>query len=87
MEFLFGKDKTKNLFKMKTFIVGSGAIGCELIKNLAMLGVGHKQNNSISITDPDLIEISNLSWQFLFKEKNVGQPKCLVAKKAVINFN
>lgn len=40
-------------------MVGAGAIGCELIKNLSMLGLGRK--GLITITDPDLIENSNLN--------------------------
>jgi len=48
-------------------MVGSGAIGCELLKNFAMLGIGTaKKTNStkggfITITDPDVIETSNLN--------------------------
>ena len=40
-------------------MVGAGAIGCELLKNYAMLGVG--VNGEIFLTDPDVIENSNLS--------------------------
>jgi molybdopterin/thiamine biosynthesis adenylyltransferase len=50
-------------------MVGAGAIGCELLKNYAMLGVGVGKANSkkklvsgsIVLTDPDIIEVSNLS--------------------------
>ena len=55
-------------------MVGAGAIGCELLKNLALMGVGH-----VSVTDPDHIEKSNLSRQFLFGAKDVGRHKALVA--------
>lgn len=47
-------------------MVGAGAIGCELLKNFAMIGLGTK--GKIIITDPDVIEVSNLSRQFLFRE-------------------
>jgi molybdopterin/thiamine biosynthesis adenylyltransferase len=40
-------------------MVGCGAIGCELLKNFAMLNIGIK--GSLIITDPDHIETSNLS--------------------------
>ena len=50
----------------KLFMVGAGAIGCELLKNFAMIGLGTK--GKIIITDPDVIEVSNLSRQFLFRE-------------------
>jgi ubiquitin-activating enzyme E1 len=48
-------------------MVGAGAIGCELLKNFAMIGLGtgektkEKEPGSITLTDPDVIEVSNLS--------------------------
>jgi molybdopterin/thiamine biosynthesis adenylyltransferase len=45
-----------------------GAIGCELLKNYAMIGLGtgkvigtEKIPGNITLTDPDVIEVSNLS--------------------------
>jgi molybdopterin/thiamine biosynthesis adenylyltransferase len=73
----------EEMFKDKTgFIVGSGAIGCELLKNLASIGF-----NNIKITDPDHIEVSNLSRQFLFRNENVGQSKSEVAGNRIKQFN
>jgi ubiquitin-activating enzyme E1 len=42
-------------------MVGSGAIGCELLKNYAMLSLGTGPKGNITLTDPDIIEVSNLS--------------------------
>lgn len=42
-------------------MVGAGAIGCELLKNYAMIGLGTTDNGSITLTDPDVIEVSNLN--------------------------
>lgn len=50
----------------------SGAIGCELLKNLAMMGVACGEGGLIKITDMDQIEISNLNRQFLFRMNDVG---------------
>jgi len=73
----------EELFKDKTgFIVGSGAIGCELLKNLASIGF-----NNIKITDPDHIEVSNLSRQFLFRNENIGHSKSEVASNQIKQFN
>ena len=44
-------------------MVGAGAVGCELLKNYAMLGVGSQGDGSILVTDPDMIENSNLNRQ------------------------
>lgn len=43
------------------FMVGAGAIGCEVLKNCSMLGVGTQGLGRITVTDPDVIENSNLS--------------------------
>jgi len=63
------------------FIVGSGAIGCELLKNLVMLGV-----KNITITDPDSIEESNLSRQFLFNQTHLNKSKSESAKETIETF-
>lgn len=57
-------DKIQN---SKLFMVGCGAIGCEMLKNYALLGVGSGVEGVITITDNDLIEKSNLNRQFLFR--------------------
>ncbi len=58
----------------RVLVIGAGAIGNELIKNLALLGVGH-----ILIADLDRVENSNLSRSVLYRESDIGQPKAEVA--------
>jgi molybdopterin/thiamine biosynthesis adenylyltransferase len=79
----------------KLFMVGAGAIGCELLKNYAMLGIGtgkanpsnKQQAGAIVLTDPDVIEVSNLNRQFLFREKHLRKPKSSTAAAAAIYMN
>jgi molybdopterin/thiamine biosynthesis adenylyltransferase len=52
--------------------VGSGAIGCEMLKNFAMMGIGCGQDGRIYVTDMDSIEKSNLNRQFLFRSWDIG---------------
>jgi len=66
-----GSDSSKLLAEAKLFVVGSGAIGCELLKNFAMMGVSTAETGRIMLTDNDLIEKSNLSRQFLFRPKDI----------------
>ena len=47
--------------------VGAGAIGCEILKNFAMMGVGASPEGAVFVTDMDIIEKSNLNRQFLFR--------------------
>lgn len=79
-------DKLNNL---NVLIVGSGAIGCELLKNLASLNVASniKLKSHIAITDPDHIELSNLSRQFLFHQDDIGKSKSHIASKKIKEYN
>ena len=51
--------------------MGAGAIGCELLKNFAMIGLGCGEGGEIIVTDMDTIEKSNLNRQFLFRPWDV----------------
>lgn len=68
-------------------MIGAGAIGCELLKNYAILGIGIKNEGHIILTDPDVIETSNLNRQFLFREKHLRMPKSQIAAAAAIQMN
>lgn len=74
------------LGKLRYFVVGAGAIGCELLKNLAMMGVGCA-GGEIIVTDMDLIEKSNLNRQFLFRPHDVQRSKASVAAKVIKTMN
>lgn len=50
--------------------VGAGAIGCEMLKNWAMMGLGC-DGGKVIVTDMDIIEKSNLNRQFLFRPWDV----------------
>lgn len=68
-------------------MIGAGAIGCELLKNFAMVGLGTGEKGQITLTDPDIIELSNLNRQFLFREKHLRKPKSITAAAAAIQMN
>jgi molybdopterin/thiamine biosynthesis adenylyltransferase len=54
----------------KILVVGAGALGNEILKNLALTGAGH-----IIVFDPDTVEKSNLSRAVLFRDSDEGRPK------------
>ena len=55
------------------FLVGAGALGCEFLKDFAMMGVSVGSQGLTTITDDDTIEKSNLSRQFLFRDWDIGR--------------
>lgn len=73
------QDRLKNA---TILVVGAGAIGNELIKNLALLGIGR-----LLIVDMDAIENSNLTRSVLFRQKDVGRYKAEVAAERAMEMN
>jgi ubiquitin-activating enzyme E1 len=133
---VFGRSMVDRLRSLKVFLVGAGALGCEFLKNFAMMGVGcsgdavadraeaggesngHGAGNgaaaasalppsvpsssaarnaasvagphgggSVLVTDDDVIEKSNLSRQFLFRDWDLGKPKSTAAARAACAIN
>ncbi|KAI1817512.1 putative ubiquitin-protein ligase [Poronia punctata] len=84
---VFGKEYQERLANVRQFLVGAGAIGCEMLKNWAMIGLGVGPKGKIIVTDMDSIEKSNLNRQFLFRPKDVGQMKSDCAARAVTVMN
>src|ERR1700754_1432414 len=62
------------LTSARALVIGAGALGNEIVKNLALLGVGR-----VLIADRDRIELSNLSRSVLFREPDIGRAKAEVA--------
>jgi len=78
-----GRELYEKLCNLKVFVVGAGAIGCEVLKTLAQMGVGTGKDGMIHLTDLDSIEKSNLSRQFLFRSGDVGKLKSETAVRAI----
>ena len=75
---------TESVGKATVMVVGAGALGNEVLKNLALLNVG-----KILIVDFDHIEYSNLSRSVLFREDDVQlkQPKSFIAAQRIREMN
>ena len=84
---VFGKKFQDKIANHKQFLVGAGAIGCEMLKNWSMIGLATGSNGVIHVTDLDTIEKSNLNRQFLFRAKDLGNFKSEVAAAAVSDMN
>ncbi|KAG9254277.1 uncharacterized protein F5Z01DRAFT_736579 [Emericellopsis atlantica] len=84
---VFGSEFQEKIANVKQFLVGAGAIGCEMLKNWALMGLGTGPNGHLWVTDMDSIEKSNLNRQFLFRSADVGKMKSDRAAVAVERMN
>ncbi|MFM8427418.1 MAG: ThiF family adenylyltransferase, partial [Chloroflexota bacterium] len=80
-EFISWWDREK-VQNAKVMVVGAGALGNEVIKNLALMGVGH-----IYIVDFDKIEMANLSRSVLFRESDNNRSKAEIAAARAKSVN
>jgi molybdopterin/thiamine biosynthesis adenylyltransferase len=70
------------LREARVVVVGAGALGNELVKNLALLGVG-----TILVVDLDRVENSNLSRCVFFRSEDEGREKALVVAERAAELN
>ncbi|WP_254506695.1 HesA/MoeB/ThiF family protein [Anatilimnocola floriformis] len=66
----------------KVLVVGAGALGNEVLKNLALLGIGQ-----VLVIDLDEIEDSNLTRSVLFRTSDRGKSKAVAAAKMLREIN
>jgi adenylyltransferase/sulfurtransferase len=75
---LIGWWEQERLAAAKVLLLGAGALGNEILKNLALLGVGR-----VYVADLDTVENSNLSRSVLFREQDCGRAKAeVIAERA-----
>jgi molybdopterin/thiamine biosynthesis adenylyltransferase len=63
-------------------VIGAGALGNEVAKNLAMMGV-----RLIVVVDRDTVEVANLTRSIFFREADHGRMKAEVLTKRLADFN
>lgn len=66
----------------RVLVVGAGALGNEVVKNLALMGVGY-----VYVIDFDEVEAANLSRSVLFRESDSGRQKARVAAARAREIN
>jgi adenylyltransferase/sulfurtransferase len=72
----------ERLRRARVLVVGAGALGNEVLKNLALVGVGH-----LVVVDQDVVEPANLTRSVLFRARDKGRPKAEVAAESVRDLN
>ena len=85
---IFGQELQEKLKDLNIFMVGAGALGCEYIKNFALMGISCNKGK-ITVTDNDNISISNLNRQFLFHQNDIKENsfKSFCAKREALKIN
>ena len=74
--------RQERLAAARVLVVGAGALGNEVLKNLALLGVG-----TVIVIDLDAVEPSNLSRSVLFRLEDGGRSKAEVAAQRAGEIN
>ena len=72
----------EKLARAKILVVGAGALGNEVLKNLALLGVG-----TMHVVDFDRIEAANLTRSVLFRQRDCGRDKAEAAAEMLRDMN
>lgn len=79
---LIGWWEQEKIANAKILVVGAGALGNEVLKNLALLGIGQ-----VYLIDFDTVQDSNLTRSVLFRGHHRGMPKAKVAAAAAMEMN
>jgi molybdopterin/thiamine biosynthesis adenylyltransferase len=75
---MWGTEGQKSIRNSTVFIAGAGAIGNEVAKNLAMLGI-----KRLIIVDNDKVELSNINRMIFFERGDVGISKAKVLAEKI----
>lgn len=77
-----GEKGQNRLRDAKVLVVGCGGLGAPVSLYLAAAGIGE-----IGLIDGDVVDLSNLQRQVLYKTSDVGQKKAEIAKQRLIDLN
>lgn len=77
-----GGQGQQKLIAARVLVVGAGGLGSPILSYLAAAGVG-----TIGVSDSDVVSLSNLQRQTLFRTEDVGRDKTEAAREALARLN
>ncbi|AXR06933.1 HesA/MoeB/ThiF family protein [Salinimonas sediminis] len=72
----------EHLLNSRILLIGMGGLGCNAAQSLAAAGAG-----SLTLVDDDVVSVTNLPRQILYREADAGQLKVTAAKQALQQHN
>ncbi len=73
--------------RLRVLLVGAGGVGCELLRGLALLGVGVADGGALTVADGDELEAAQLPHHALLRGGDVGTKKAVAAAAAAAAIN
>ncbi|MFV0522607.1 MAG: HesA/MoeB/ThiF family protein [Mangrovibacterium sp.] len=77
-----GENGQQKIINARVLVVGAGGLGSPVLQYLTAAGVG-----TIGIVDGDVVDLSNLQRQILYKEEQIGKLKVEMAKNSLNKLN
>ncbi|MDA3853858.1 MAG: HesA/MoeB/ThiF family protein [Bacteroidales bacterium] len=77
-----GEEGQQKLLDASVLVVGAGGLGAPVLQYLVAAGVGH-----VGCVDADVVSLSNLQRQVLYREDDIGKPKVDIAKATLSQLN
>ena len=77
-----GIEGQEKILSSHVVVIGAGGLGSAAAPYLAAAGVG-----KITLIDHDVVDLTNLQRQVLYKVEDIGNPKALVATKRLLAMN
>ena len=78
----FGIEAQERFAAAHALVVGAGGLGAPALQFLAAAGVG-----TLTVADPDAVDLTNLQRQILYSTADIGEPKVKAARHRIAAVN